>query len=142
LGGPRVTLAFLPLSALFGVLCVLAGQWVTAAALLALWAVAYSLVVLNSITLRQRVTPDRLQSRVNTAGRMLSFGVGWPIGALLGGVISEAAGPRAAMVWTSTLVVLAAVVAWLSPLRGMREVPDVPSEADPGQPRTRALEGS
>ncbi|HEY6597262.1 MAG TPA: MFS transporter [Asanoa sp.] len=134
IGGPRVTLAFLPLSALFGVLCVLAARWVVAAVLLGLWAVAYSIVVLNSITLRQRVTPDRLQSRVNTAGRMLSFGLGWPTGALLGGVISDTAGPRTAMVATSALVVLAAVVAWLSPLRRM------PVERD--QPRTRSLDGS
>jgi predicted MFS family arabinose efflux permease len=133
-GGPRVTLVFLPLSALFGVLCVLAARWEVAAGLLALWAVAYSVVVLNSITLRQRVTPDGLQSRVNTAGRMLSFGLGWPTGALLGGVISDAAGPRTAMEATSALVVLAAVAAWLSPRRRMPTEPD--------QPRTRSLDGS
>jgi predicted MFS family arabinose efflux permease len=81
--------------------------------------VVYSVVVVNAITLRQRVTPDRLQSRVNTAGRMLSFGGGWPTGALAGGIVSEAYGPRAAIVASIGLIVVAAVVAWLSPLRGI-----------------------
>jgi predicted MFS family arabinose efflux permease len=85
-------------------------------------------VVLCAITLRQKVTPDRLQSRVNTAARMLSFGAGWPTGALLGGVVSEASGPRTAMVFASALVVAAAVGAWLSPLRRLRGADVVPAD--------------
>jgi predicted MFS family arabinose efflux permease len=126
-GESSMTLIFLPLSALFGVATALAGNWVFAAALLALWSIAYSTVVLSAITLRQKVTPDQLQSRVNTAARMLSFGVGWPAGALLGGVVSEASGPRIAMVFASALVVAAAVAAWLSPLRGLRDAALVPA---------------
>jgi predicted MFS family arabinose efflux permease len=118
-GEPRVTLVFLPLSALFGLLCAAATDWAVAAAMLGCWGVVYSVVVVNAITLRQRVTPDRLQSRVNTAGRMLSFGGGWPTGALAGGIVSEAYGPRAAIVASIGLIVVAAVVAWLSPLRGI-----------------------
>ena len=62
------------------------------------WGVAYQGVVLNSMTYRQQVTPEPLLGRVNTAGRMLSFGVGWTCGALgasaLAGAGRAAAGPR------------------------------------------------
>lgn len=48
----------------------------------------YLLVLTTGITLRQMLTPDHLQSRVNTAGRMLA-GAGLPLGAALGGVLAE-----------------------------------------------------
>ncbi len=122
LGEARVTLLFLPASALCELLCALSGDWVTAAVLLACWSVAYQLVLLTAVTTRQRVTPDRLQSRVNTAARMLSFGLGAPLGALAGGMVSHAYGLRAAMVAAAGVIVMAAVAAWLSPLRRPRDV--------------------
>jgi predicted MFS family arabinose efflux permease len=48
---------------------------------------------------------------------MLSFGAGRPTGALAGGALSETFGPRAAIVTSTGLIVVAAVVARLSPLR-------------------------
>jgi MFS family permease len=132
-GEARMTLWFLPLSAVFGLACGASTNWIVAAALLALWAVVYSSVVLAAITLRQRVTPDRLQSRVNTAGRMLSFGLGWPVGALAGGIISEAATPRTAIIATAGISGIGAVVAWLSPLRRLagEPIPDADDTAAP-----------
>jgi MFS family permease len=50
--------------------------------------VCYSMVTVNGIAYRQEVTPDGLQSRVNTAGRMLAWG-GYPLGALAGGALAE-----------------------------------------------------
>ena len=123
MGEPRVTLWFLPLSAAFGLACGLATNWLLAALMLALWAVVYSVVILNAITLRQRVTPDRLQSRVNTAGRMASFGVGWPVGALIGGIVSEATSPRTAIIATAGITGVGVIVAWWSPLRRLAGVP-------------------
>ena len=41
-----------------------------------------------SITLRQMLTPDHLQGRVNTTGRLIAWG-GQPVGALLGGLLAE-----------------------------------------------------
>ncbi|GIF73182.1 MFS transporter [Asanoa siamensis] len=123
IGEPRVTLWFLPLSALFGLACGVATSWVAVACLLALWAVVYSLVILNAITLRQRVTPDRLQSRVNTAGRMVSFGLGWPVGALAGGLVADASSPRAAIVTSAAMSGVGVLVAWLSPLRRLAGEP-------------------
>ncbi|GIF67078.1 MFS transporter [Asanoa ishikariensis] len=133
LGEPRVTLWVLPLSALFGLACGLATSWVVAAVLLALWAIVYSVVILTAITLRQRVTPDRLQSRVNTAGRMLSFGVGWPVGALIGGVVSDATSPRTAIVATAAMSGIGVFVAWFSPLRRLAGEP-IPDAEDVGTP--------
>jgi predicted MFS family arabinose efflux permease len=50
---------------------------------------AYLSVLTISITVRQMLTPDNLQARVNTAGRMLA-GAGLPAGAALGGFLAEA----------------------------------------------------
>lgn len=48
----------------------------------------YLVVLTTGITLRQMLTPDHLQARVNTAGRMLA-GAGLPVGAALGGFLAE-----------------------------------------------------
>jgi MFS family permease len=63
-----------------------------------------SIVVWNVITvsLRQRIVPDRLLGRLNSAYRLFAWGT-QPIGALLGGVIAELIGLRA-------LFLIAAVV--------------------------------
>ncbi len=113
----RVTLAALPVSALLGVLTPFARSWAVGALGLFLWSCAYTLVVVNSISYRQQVTPEPLLGRVNTAGRMLSWGVGWTLGALLGGVLGTALGVRQAMVVMASLLLVACAVAWLSPLR-------------------------
>jgi hypothetical protein len=49
---------------------------------------AYLMVLTTGITVRQMLTPDHLQSRVNPAGRMLA-GAGLPVGAALGGLLAE-----------------------------------------------------
>jgi len=48
----------------------------------------YIMVTATGVTVRQMLTPDHLQSRVNTAGRMIAWG-GTPIGAVLGGLLAE-----------------------------------------------------
>lgn len=117
LGEARVALAFLPVAALFGTACALAGFWLVAGAFVGLWYLTFMLVALATVTLRQKITPDRLMGRVNTTGRLLAYGVGWPSGALVGGIMSETYGPAAA-VWAAVAAIsLAAVVAALSPLR-------------------------
>jgi MFS family permease len=49
---------------------------------------AYVVVLLTGITVRQMLTPDHLQSRVNTTGRLLAY-AGQPTGAVLGGLLAE-----------------------------------------------------
>jgi hypothetical protein len=67
---------------------------------LALWTVGtYFIIIWNVVTLtaRQRLVPERLLGRVNSAYRVVSWGVA-PIGVLLGGAIAELTSPRTAFV--------------------------------------------
>ena len=113
----RITLAALPVSAVLGVLTALAPNWQWAALGLLSWSGAYMLVVVNSISYRQQVTPEPLLGRVNTAGRMLAWGAGWTGGAALAGLVASAVGVRHAMVLMTTVNLVGVVVAWTSPLR-------------------------
>jgi MFS family permease len=67
-------------------------------------------VVWNVITvsLRQRIVPDRLLGRLNSAYRLFAWGT-QPIGALLGGVVAELIGLRALFL-LAALVSLSLVV--------------------------------
>ncbi|GAA1553864.1 MFS transporter [Kribbella hippodromi] len=112
-----ITLYALPMSALLGVLTPLAPHWIVAALALLIWGSAYVMVVVNAISYRQQVTPEHLLGRVNTAGRMLSWGVGATLGAVLGGVLGTAYGPRTGMMLMGLCGFAGVVVAWTSPLR-------------------------
>lgn len=59
--------------------------------LLAVLNLAMTTLIVNGIITRQVVTPDHLQSRVNTTARLIAWG-GSPLGAALAGVVAEAAG--------------------------------------------------
>lgn len=113
----RITLLVLPCSAVLAFSLALAPNYAAALVLTALWGVAYMIVVINAIIHRQEVTPEPLQSRVNTTGRMLSWGAGSPLGALLGGAVAEGAGVRWALVVAALVTAAGAVFAWASPLR-------------------------
>jgi MFS family permease len=93
-----------------------------------------SIVVWNVITvsLRQRVTPDRLLGRVNAAYRLLAWG-SMPLGAGLGGLLAEVAGVRATFAGAGAVVcslVLASVV--------VTDRAIVAAEAAPGVSRPEA----
>ena len=68
------------------------------------------LAQISQVSLRQAITPERLQGRMNATMRVLGLGL-IPVGALLGGVLGEAVGLR------PTLLIAAigdlAAVAWL-----------------------------
>ncbi|SES26451.1 Predicted arabinose efflux permease, MFS family [Pedococcus cremeus] len=113
-----LTLAAIPVSALAGLGVALARHWAVVTALMVVWGLAYQLVIIATLTYRQQETPEHLLSRVNTAGRMLSWGVGWTLGSLVAGALAEQVGARAAMVVLVSFVSAAAAFAWLSPLRG------------------------
>lgn len=112
-----ITLYALPVSAALGVVTPLMPTWPLAAIALLAWGSAYVLVIVNAISYRQQVTPEQLLGRVNTAGRMLSWGVGWTLGSIVAGVVSSQLGVRPAMVVMGLLGFVAVVVAWTSPLR-------------------------
>ena len=94
----------------------LAPHWALAAAGLAVWGIFYQLVIVNSISYRMQVTPDALQGRVNTAGRVLSWGLGWSAGAAIAGLLEPVIGLRWAMLELVLLCAVAAVYARVSPL--------------------------
>ena len=72
----------------------------------------YLMVLTTGITLRQMLTPDHLQARVNTAGRMLA-GAGLPLGAALGGVLAESLPIRLAFgLLTISVVAGAGLAGW------------------------------
>jgi MFS family permease len=66
-----------------------------------------TIVLWNVITvsLRQRITPDRLLGRMNASYRLVGWGT-QPLGALLGGVLAEALGLRATFLVAAGIVVL------------------------------------
>ena len=74
-----------------------------------------SVVLWNVVTvsLRQRITPDRLLGRMNASYRLVGWGT-MPLGALLGGVLAEALGLRGAF--------LAAAAIYFATLAGFRYV--------------------
>jgi MFS family permease len=76
----------------------------------------------NTITLRQALTPMRLLARMNATYRMLLFGA-LPVGALAGGLLGGAVGLRAALV--IALIALTSPLLWIffSPVFRLREMP-------------------
>jgi predicted MFS family arabinose efflux permease len=112
-----VTLYAIPVSAALGIVSPLMPNWELAAIALLVWGSAYVLVIVNAISYRQQVTPEHLLGRVNTAGRMLSWGVGWTGGSVVGGLLGSWVGIRPGMVLMGAGGVVAVLVAWTSPLR-------------------------
>lgn len=94
----------------------LAPNLASAVASLAAWAFAFDLVILNGITVRQYVTPDNLQGRVNSTGRMVAWG-GQPFGAAVGGVVAQLTSVRLALVLMAVVTASSAGLGWWSPLR-------------------------
>jgi hypothetical protein len=115
----RLSLLWLPVAALVGIVVALTSTWQAAVGLMVVWGVSYQGVLLTSMTYRQQVTPEPLLGRVNTAGRMLSFGIGWTCGAVGASALAGLVGLRPALVGVVSVGILAAVFGWLSPLRTM-----------------------
>ncbi|MER7580104.1 MFS transporter [Kitasatospora sp. NPDC097691] len=108
----------LPVGALLGLVVVLTTDWRVALVALAVWGTAYLVVLVNTMTYSQEVTPPELQGRVNTTRRMLSSGLGVPLGALVASSITLSVGIRAGMATAVVSIALAAVVVWVVRLSG------------------------
>jgi MFS family permease len=91
-------------------------DWRVTLGLVFLFGIADLVAVINVINFRQEETPEDMQGRVNTTGRMLSWGLGSPVGALVGGVVASRYGPAAGM-YAGALVLAAGITAaWFSSL--------------------------
>ncbi|HSN19457.1 MAG TPA: MFS transporter [Usitatibacter sp.] len=78
---------------------------------------------INYLSLRQLATPDALLGRVTATMIALTITLA-PIGGVAGGWIADHLGLRTAMaVVGGCAVLLAPLVAWLSPIGGLRELP-------------------
>ena len=119
----RIALTALPVAAVVGVAVPFITTWWAAGISLIAWGVFYQLVVINSVTYRQQVTPEHMLGRVNTAGRMLAWGMGWTGGAFLAGVLVGWLGLVPTLVVLSSTGILATAVAWTSPLRAQLTSP-------------------
>lgn len=85
----------------------------------------------NQFSLRQAVTPLRLQGRVSATMRTLIRGL-VPVGALLGGILAEQIGLRGVMIAAALGGPLAFVAIWFSPVRTLLAPPDRLDEGDSG----------
>jgi len=108
----------LPAGALLGLVVVFSTDRRIALVALAAWGTAYLVVLVNTMTYCQEVTPAELQGRVNTTRRMLSSGLGVPLGALVASAVTVSAGIRAGMATAVASITLAAIVVWVVRLRG------------------------
>jgi predicted MFS family arabinose efflux permease len=101
-----------PLLVLVQVGFIFSAHWVLAATFIVLWSAGWTLTMLAAVTYRQRETPDRLQGRVNTVGRMLAAGIGTTGGTLLAGATVERVGITATLVLACSVGALAVPLAW------------------------------
>ncbi|UBU16920.1 MFS transporter [Nonomuraea gerenzanensis] len=83
----------------------------------------------TNVSLRQRLCPEHMLGRVNATVRWLMMGL-FPLGALLGGILGEAAGPRPAL-WAAAVVIVLSPLPAYAALRGIREAGDVPLVTSP-----------
>jgi len=100
----------------------LAPDFAVAAALMACNGFFVTMWNVVTVTLRQRIVPAELLGRVNSAYRMIGWGL-MPLGALAGGFVAHAAGLRAAYVVAGVLSG-AALLAALPALAGAARSPD------------------
>jgi len=89
-----------------------------------------ALVIFNvlRVSLRQALTPDRLQGRVSASDQVIVGGM-QPVGSLLGGAIGSAFGVHTALIVGCAGMFMAAAWLWLSPTAGLKEMPVEPDPA-------------
>ncbi|MET7398062.1 MFS transporter [Dactylosporangium sp. NPDC005572] len=100
----------------------LTGAFVPALLIWLVWQLAVTVATTNGILVRQELTPDELQGRVNTTGRMMAWG-GTPFGAFLAGALAETWGTRAALLAMVLPVAVGLLALLCSPIRTLRTLP-------------------
>ena len=100
--------------------------WLTIGILAAgqfLLGVARPVFNISQLSLRQAITPDRLQGRVNATMRFIMWGV-TPVGALVGGLLGSTIGLRPTLLVAAVGVLLAFAWVAASPVRRLQSVPE------------------
>ena len=110
----RLMAAFLVANVAALALLAIAPSYGWALALFCCYQLVFVLVTMTGISVRQMLTPDHLQARVNTAGRLIAYGVGQPTGAILGGLLAQLLPIRLAFGFLAIGVAVGAGLAWRS----------------------------
>ena len=77
---------------------------------------------INQVSLRQGITPNRLQGRMNASFRTIFWGA-WPIANLIGGVLGSSIGPVPTILVGGSIGMLSAVAIALGPIGRLRQHP-------------------
>ncbi len=93
----------------------------------------------NQVSLRQSITAERMQGRMNATMRFMVWGT-IPLGSFVGGVLGGVIGLRPTL-WVAAIgTLLAFVPPFLSPVRKLERIPDMPSK-EPGVAEALATTG-
>jgi MFS family permease len=87
---------------------------------------------ITSLSVRQRLCPDRMLSRVNATMRVMILGL-FPLGALLGGGLGDLVGTRVTLGVSGAAALVCPVPVFLA-LRHARDVDDLPAWEDSASP--------
>jgi MFS family permease len=85
------------------------------------------MAIVNEVSLRQAITPQRMLGRVSATMRFMNTGM-VPLGALAGGFLGEQIGLRGTLIVGVIGMFAGAFWVWASPLRSMRVEPDSPDD--------------
>ncbi len=102
------------------------GFFVVGFALFSFGGVVYNI---NQGSLRQAITPPRMQGRMNASMRFMVWGT-MPFGALLGGAMGTWFGLRTTLLVAGFGALLAGAWVWWSPVRTLRTIPEPDGPAD------------
>lgn len=83
----------------------------------------YPIYNISQVSLRQAITPHRLQGRMNATMRFLVWGT-MPLGALAGGALGQMLGLRPTIAIAAAGATLAFVWVWRSPVRALIGIPE------------------
>ncbi len=101
---------------------------------------AFSLLFTTSVVIVGRLLPSSLYSTGNSVAQMVAFGLGPILGAGLGGLVYQHAGPVVLYSGASALALGGAAVAWFT-LRGPElDRPTTPADDPPADPAAAPLE--
>lgn len=128
----RLMAAFLAANVAAVALLAVAPSYGWALVLYCAYELVYLMVTSTGITVRQMLSPDHLQARVNTAGRLIAYG-GQPVGALLGGLLAEVLPIRLTFAVLALAVAVGAALAGWACL-GSRALSSISISAPPTGP--------
>lgn len=85
---------------------------------------------ITQVSLRQAITPERLQGRMNSVMRFLVWGA-LPLGSLVGGALASSIGLRNTLIVSAAGGTLSILPIWFSPIRTLREIPQPEPPEEP-----------